>query len=108
MNRAYLPFRFLPSRALVDLLGRDLREVAVLALRAVLKHSRGLEVAHQQVVFRDHHIALSTRVTAGGELIVDLDVGDPALAHRLVLEDELRQAGQRSRQRRGIALRQRP
>jgi hypothetical protein len=105
MNRAHLPFLFLPSRPLVEAVGSDLRKIVVLALRAVLQHRKGLEVAHQQVTYGEHHIAISTRITGSGELIVELDIGDPRLADRLILEDDLRRAGQSLKQRRGIAKR---
>lgn len=110
MNRAYLPFSFLPSRSLVEAFGPDLNLIALRALRAVLQHRKSLEVAHQQFTFRDHHIALSSRITAEGQLIVELDAGDPHLVDRLILEDDFRRAMRsnveknRPRQRRrGIA-----
>jgi len=92
MNRTFLPFLFLPTHAASRLIGRDRDKVAVLALQAILRSHRSLEVAHQQIRWREHHLAFSSRITAGGELVVELDVGDPRLEHRLVLEDELRGA----------------
>jgi len=103
MNRAFLPFRFLPSAALVQVLGNDLRGVAVLAVKAVIKHRKSLEVAHQQVVFGRHSIALSTRISPAGELVVDLDVGDPKLDGRIILEDDLRRARELSRVVAGVS-----
>jgi len=91
------------SQALKRRLCGDVRPLAVLALQEVLKHRRGLEIAHQQIVFRGLHIAFSTRVTESGRLYVDLDLGDPTLADRLILECELKTAGNRIRQRRGAS-----
>jgi hypothetical protein len=102
MNRAYLPFLFLPSHSLAEAVGGDIRKIAVLALRAVLQHRKGLEVAHQQITFGELHVAMSTRITSTGELVVELDVGDPRLQDRLILEDELRQAAWAGRQMRGV------
>ena len=107
MNRAFLPFRFLPSRALVELLGNELHAIAVLAVKAVIRHRKSLEVAHQQIVYREHHIALSTRITTTGELVVDLDIGDPNLSDRIILEDELRRALQSARVVAGLSQRKR-
>lgn len=87
MRRALFPFQFLPTHRVVEILRGDISLVAV-------------EVAHQQVVFRGHHFAFSSRVSQAGELYLELDVGDPRLGDRLVLEDELRKAG---RQIRGIS-----
>lgn len=97
MSTAYLPFSFIASSALVERYGADTRRIALLALRAAFVRTRQLEVAHQQISFRGDPIALSTHVTASGQLVVELDVGDPRLADRLILEEELRRAhGNRS------------
>ena len=96
MRRALFPFQFLPTHRVVEILRGDISQVAVLALKAVLNR-RSLEVAHQQTVFRGHHFAFSSRVSQAGELYLELDVGDPRLGDRLVLEDELRKAGRRIR-----------
>ncbi len=102
INRVYLPFLFLSSHPLVEAVGGYVRKLAVLALRAVLQHRKGLEVAHQQIAFGEHHVAMSTRITSTGELVVELDIGDPRLLDRLILDDELRQAAWAGRQMRGI------
>ena len=82
------------------LLGRDGASVAALAAKAILSHRKSLEVAHQQIRFRGHDFAFSSRITAQGELVIELDVGDPRLGDRIVLEEELRTA---VRKVRGIA-----
>ena len=64
----------------------------MLALRAIIGPNKSLEIAHQQISFCGHELAFSSRVTESGELIVDLDIGDPRLADRIVLEEELRVA----------------
>ena len=92
MKRAHLPFLVVPSHAVAALVGRDLDIVAVLALKAILRHGKSLEVAHQQIRYRKYDLAFSSRVTRGGELILELDVGDPRLSERLVLEEDLRHA----------------
>lgn len=100
MNRIFLPFLFLPTHAAARLIGRERNTVAVLALQAILRSHKTLEVAHQQIRWREHHLAFSSRITARGEIVVELDVGDARLEDRLVLEEELRAAG---RQVKGIA-----
>ncbi|MET0539974.1 MAG: hypothetical protein ABWZ64_18860 [Xanthobacteraceae bacterium] len=64
----------------------------MLALKAILRNRRGIEVAHQQIKYRKHTLAFSSRVGREGDLIVDLDVGVPGLDNRLVLETDLRRA----------------
>jgi len=106
MQRAFFPFRFVPSHGVVRALGDDLHVVAVDALRAVIRQAKTLEVAHQQIEVRGHHIALSTRVTDKGELIVEIDLGHPGLADRLVTEAELRRANEQARVVAGLARQQ--
>jgi len=104
MNRAFLPFKFLPTHAARAALGRELEAAAILALRAILRHHRSLEIAHQQISFRQVPLAFSSRITERGELVMDIDVGDPRLAGRLILEDELREArGRPQSDARGLA-----
>lgn len=100
MRRSSLPFLFLPTHSASRLLGPQAAEAAVLALKAIIARNKSLEVAHQQISFCGHHLAFSSRVTVAGDLIVDLDIGQPGLADRIVLEHELRAA---TRQVRGVA-----
>ena len=92
MKRAHFPFLVVPSHAVAAMVGRDLDTVAILALKAILQHRKGLEVAHQQIRYRTHDLAFSSRVSRSGDLILELDVGDPRMGQRLVLEEELRRA----------------
>lgn len=94
MDRAFLTFQYLPSNAVRDKLGADLDRVAVLALRALLVNKRGIEVAHQQIRYREIDLAFSSRVTSAGELVLELDVGDPKFRDRVVLEDDIRKSWQ--------------
>jgi hypothetical protein len=98
MVRTNLPVYVEPSRLVRESLGNHIAAVALLAVRAILKNQRSLEVAYQQIVFRGHHLALSSRITSSGDLVIALDVGDPQRAGRLVLENELREAERKSRE----------
>jgi hypothetical protein len=95
--RAFLPFHVLASHAVADKIGRRTERAAVLALRAILQNHRQLEVAHQQILFGGHHLAFSSRITARGDLVIELDIGDPRLEGRLILEDDLKRAVRRVR-----------
>ena len=74
------------------MLGRDLHKVAVMAMQALLRNRRGIEVALQQIDYRKRPIAFSSRIGQMGDLILELDIGNPALADRLFLEQDLRKA----------------
>ena len=101
MSRAYLPYFLIPSPAARKLLGPDLAKVGSLALKAILRHRRSLEVAHQQIRYRGHHLAFSSRITGSGELVLELDIGDERLSQRLILEEDLRPALRRTSNGRG-------
>jgi hypothetical protein len=94
MDRAYLPIIVIPTHAARHALGSDLRRVALLAVRAILRNRKGIEIAHQQIRFRKHDLAFSSRIGSLGDLILEVDLGDPRLSHRLVLEADLRRASQ--------------
>ena len=100
MQRAYFPIIYSASPAVVQKTGPELHRVVILALRAILKYSRSLEVAHQQIQFNGQDLAFCSRISSRGDLIIELDIGDERLSGRIILEDELRAA---ARKVRGIA-----
>ncbi|MGD9884670.1 MAG: hypothetical protein AB7F22_15435 [Reyranella sp.] len=83
---------FRPSVAVRKAAGSGLGQLARLALAAILENGQTLEIAHQQIVFGKTHFALSSRLGNRGQLILELDLGHPSLACRVILEDDLRQA----------------
>jgi hypothetical protein len=95
MAEVSLPIFVIPSPAARQALGSSLAEAAVLAMKAILRHRRGIEVAHQQIRYRKRDFAFSSRIGARGDLIIELDVGDPKLSDRIILEDDLRRAAKR-------------
>ncbi len=92
MQRADLPFILVASPAIRKALGPDLKKVAVMAMQALLRNRRGVEIALQQIDYRRLPIAFSSRIGQMGDLILELDVGNPALADRVFLEQDLRKA----------------
>jgi hypothetical protein len=97
MEKAYLPILVIPTHAARRALGVDLRKVAALAAKAIFRNRKGLEVAHQQIRFGDHDLAFCSRIGSQGDLILELDLGDPRLGERIVLEEELRRAAKSAR-----------
>ena len=77
MHRASLPILMTASPAVRKLLGPELSKVAVLAVQAILRHRRGIEVAHQQISYRKHHVAFSSRIGRHGDLICRAVVETP-------------------------------
>lgn len=78
-------------------MGSDLQKVAVLAAKAIIRRGKSLEVAHQQIRFADHDLAFCSRIGAKGDLILELDLGDPRLSDRIILEEELQRASKFAR-----------
>lgn len=90
MARVFLPVYCVPTQAVARALGSDVERVALAALKAALRHRKSLEIAHQQISYAGHEVAFSTRLTAAGDLILDIDIGNPSLRNRIILEDEFR------------------
>jgi hypothetical protein len=101
MPRALFPIIFTASPAVSRAIGGELHQAVILALRAVIKHGRSLEVAHQQIRFRDQDLSFCSRITARGDLVIELDLGDARLADRIILEDDLKKAERKTRPIRG-------
>ena len=95
MAEVFLPIFVIPTHAARQALTADLAKVAVLAMKAILRNRRGIEVAHQQIRYRKRDFAFSSRIGARGDLIIELDMGDPKLSDRIILEDDLRRAARR-------------
>jgi hypothetical protein len=97
MPRVSFPVYCVLTPAADAIVGRQKEHVTALALRAILQHRRGIEIAHQQIVYRGRALAFSSRVTASGDLVVTFDEGAPGLTGRIVLEEELRRRERRGR-----------
>jgi hypothetical protein len=97
----FQPFYFHASPALSAKLGARLGAAARAAIRAILLSHRRFDVAHQHVMLDGVSITFSSRIGARGDILVELDVGDPGLANRTILEADLHDA-----ERRGKALAQ--
>src|SRR5579883_3423371 len=97
MSRGFFPFYFYCSAAATKLLKENAHRAAALALRAILKHRKCLEVAHQQISFGGAHYAFSSRIAGSGLLVIELDIGDPKFADRLILEEDVRKSERKVR-----------
>ncbi len=97
MQFAQLPFLIIASQPVRALLGPNLSKAALVAVRAILLHHKSLEVAHQQIRFGKHHLVFSSRIGSKGDLILEIDIGNPGLNDRVVFEDDLRHAEKAAR-----------
>lgn len=101
MDRVSLPFLLISTPAARAAAGRDLHNVAVLAFREILGKRSHIEIAHLQVSYRKHCFAVSSRVGRHGDMIIEIDIGNPALEGRVIFDADLRSAElqQRARER---------
>lgn len=90
MARALFPFYCYASPAAADIVGANITTVAVVALRAAVRQGRGLDIAHMQIEWGEHTLAFSSRIGKAGDVVVELEVGQPGLTDRLISEDEMR------------------
>ncbi|MDX2309442.1 MAG: hypothetical protein NW216_14475 [Hyphomicrobium sp.] len=100
MARALLPFYFHLTASARHALGSKADAAAIACLRAILRNGSTIAVAFQQITYAGRHYALSSRITRAGDLVVEIDVGDPSLAGRLITADELAKAERHDRQAR--------
>lgn len=75
---------------------RPQAEIARIAVRALLRLHKGFEIAHLQFRFRGEVIAVCSRVDASGAVLVEIDLGNPALPLVAITEAEFGAAQRRS------------
>ncbi len=102
MPRALFPIIYSVSPAAIRSVGGDVSQAVILALRAMLKRGGPLEIAHQQISFQGQHLSFCSRITARGDLVIELDLGDARLANRIILEEDLKRAERMARPTRGL------
>lgn len=98
MARASFPYFLHATPAVRAALGANLDRAAIAAVRAILKTTGTVEIAFQQVTCGGLCLALSSRVTGSGDLVVEIDLGDPRLDGRVVLEADLVKAERKTRE----------
>jgi hypothetical protein len=68
-----------------------------MALRAMLRRHRALEVAHQQISYAGEQLAFSSRISPLGDLIIEFELGNARIAERVILEEDYRAAERKAR-----------
>ncbi len=84
-------------------LGAQLRAAGLAAWRGLAGLGQGLEMAHFQIVFADVTLAVSSRLRKDGLIVIELGLGDPRQAARVIPAAQLRQAEARARSRLPLA-----
>ena len=84
-------------------LGAHQRAAGLAAWRALAGLGQGLEMAHFQIVVAGVTLAVSSRLRKDGFIVVELGLGDPRQAARVIPAAQLRQAEARARSRHPLA-----
>ncbi len=80
-------------------LGVQLRAAGLAAWRELARRGQGLEMAHFQIVVADVTLAVSSRLRKDGFIVIELGLGDPRQAARVIPAAQLRQAETQARTR---------
>lgn len=81
-------------------LGAQLRPAALAAWREIARRGKGIELAYFQIVHTGVTLAVASRIRGDGFIEIDLGMGDPKQAARVIPAAQLRQAEVRAHARR--------
>ncbi|MGC8469351.1 MAG: hypothetical protein ACP5NI_05530 [Acetobacteraceae bacterium] len=84
-------------------LGAHQHAAGLAAWRALAGLGQGLEMAHFQIVSAGVTLAVSSRLRKDGFIVIELGLGDPRQAARVIPAAQLRQAEARARSRYPLA-----
>ena len=80
-------------------LGAQQHAAGLAAWRELAGLGQGLEMAHFQIVFAGMTLPVSSRLRKDGFIVIELGLGDPQQAARVIPAAQLRQAEARARSR---------
>jgi len=84
-------------------LGAQQHAAGLAAWRALAGLGQGLEMAHFQIVAAGVTLAVSSRLRKDGFIVIELGLGDPRQAARVIPAAQLRQPEARARSRHPLA-----
>jgi hypothetical protein len=93
------PVVIVPSTEARAALGAQLRPAALAAWREIARLGKGLEMAHFQIVHTGVTLAVCSRVRSNGFIEIELGLGDPRQAARVIPAAQLRLAEARAQAR---------
>jgi hypothetical protein len=99
MFRVLAPVVIVPSPETRRALGAELRPAALAAWREIARRGEGIEMAHLQIVHAGVTLAVCSHIRRDGFIEIELGLGDPKLAARVIPAAELRRAAARARGR---------
>ncbi len=96
MFQVQAPVITVPSAEARAALGVQLRPAALAAWREIARRGQGIEMAHLQIVHSGITLAVCSRVRRNGFIEIELGLGDPRQAARVIPAAQLRQAEARA------------
>jgi len=99
MFQVQAPVIIKPSNEAQAALGVQVRPAALAAWREIARRGQGIEMAHFQVVHTGVTLAVCSRLRPDGFIEIELGLGDPRQAARVIPAAQLRQAEAKARMR---------
>lgn len=100
MFQVLAPVTIHPTAEARQALGLNLVSAGKAAWREIARRRQGLEYAHLQISYAGVTLAICSRLRADGVIIIEVGIGDPRQAARVVPAAELRRAEAQAASRR--------
>ncbi len=101
MFQVQAPVVIVPSTEARAALGTQVRPAALAAWRELARRGEGLEMAHFQIVHAGVTLAVCSRLRPDGFIEIEIGLGDPRQAARVIPAAQLRRAEARVHARHG-------
>jgi hypothetical protein len=99
MFQVQAPVIIVPSTEARAALGVQVRPAALAAWREIARRGEGIEMAHFQIVHTGVTLAVCSRIRPDGFIEIELGMGDPRQAARVIPAAQLRRAEAQARGR---------
>jgi hypothetical protein len=99
MFQVQAPVVIVPSAEARAALGAQVRPAALAAWREIARRGEGIEMAHFQIVHTGVTLAVCSRIRPDGFIEIELGMGDPRQAARVIPAAQLRRAEAQARDR---------
>lgn len=99
MFQVLAPVTIHPSAEARRALGAQLVPAGKAAWREIARRGQGLEFAHLQICFTGITLAIASRLRPDGVIAIEIGLGDPKQAARVVMASEFRNAETKARDR---------
>jgi hypothetical protein len=102
MFQVQAPVVIVPSTEASAVLGVQLRPAALAAWLEITRRAKGIEMAHFQIVHTGVTLAVCSRLRPDGFIEIELGIGDPRQAARVIPAAQLQRAEAQARARRPV------